>query len=250
MSRTLAATAPSEQPDDGETIVDGFAWRLFQFLAVIAALSVAIHIAGRMLGSRIANGGHSTSAEIHEIVIGNDVLAVPANMLRFERQRMSGVQQRADLYMVYPAMAGYADRYKPLFNDMSGAGPLIFVSFEERQMSRDMSGRLAPIYNSLIERSASISEAGLAGHRFRAETGYVDEVLFIGPQDAGTDYRYVARCLDGMQAKTSAMACERDIHLGENLTMVYRFPRHLLADWRRLDASVTVLAKKILRTAD
>ena len=43
---------------------------------------------------------------------------------------------------------------------------------------------------------------------------------------------FVARCLVGESAAESLAPCERDIHVGDNLSLSYRFPTELLGDWR------------------
>ncbi len=49
-------------------------------------------------------------------------------------------------------------------------------------------------------------------------------------------------------AEESLAPCERDIHVGDNLSLSYRFPRELLGDWQTLDAAIRAKAKSMLRT--
>ena len=49
---------------------------------------------------------------------------------------------------------------------------------------------------------------------------------------------FVARCLSGPSAEESLAPCERDIHVGDDLSLSYRFPIELLADWQALDKAV------------
>ncbi|MGO4843225.1 hypothetical protein AB4144_64220, partial [Rhizobiaceae sp. 2RAB30] len=59
----------------------------------------------------------------------------------------------------------------------------------------------------------------------------------------------VARCLTGQSAEESLAPCERDIHVGGNLSLTYRFPRELLQGWRSLDAAVLATARSLIRTS-
>jgi hypothetical protein len=77
------------------TVRTGFARKLFYGFAALALLSLAISLAGRWAGQAILMGGHSDDTSSREIVIGNDVLAVPANMIRFEAARRDGAARRA-----------------------------------------------------------------------------------------------------------------------------------------------------------
>ena len=61
---------------------------------------------------------------------------------------------------------------------------------------------------------------------------------------------FVARCLNGESAQESLAPCERDILIGHNLSLSYRFPRELLPGWRALEAAVLATANRYLRTTD
>ena len=60
---------------------------------------------------------------------------------------------------------------------------------------------------------------------------------------------FVARCLDGESAAESLAPCERDIHVGNDLSLSYRFPKELLGDWQKLDAAIRAKAASMFRTA-
>lgn len=222
-----------------------FVQRLFHVFLAMALIAGVISIAGHLLGGRLALGGHSTATTTHEIVLGNDVLAVPANMIRFEDARQAGVANRLDLYLRWPELEGYTEATRDDFNHVDGARKLIFVTFHKRLMSRDMSGRYEPIYAALTE-PGSKGPAGLDMRPFKATAGYLDEVLAVGPED-GTGARFVARCLTGPLAAESLAPCERDVHLGEGISVNYRFPEHLLEEWQQLDAALTARIGDLLQ---
>ena len=52
-----------------------FMLRVFYAFAILALLSVAISLAGKWFGRSIAMAGHTDDTTVHEIVLGNDVLA-------------------------------------------------------------------------------------------------------------------------------------------------------------------------------
>jgi hypothetical protein len=47
----------------------------------------------------------------------------------------------------------------------------------------------------------------------------------------------------------SSSGATRRVEIGDNLSLTYRFPRELLADWRILDAAVMARAAEMVRTA-
>jgi len=242
MSRT--GTMETGQPS---LIDNGFMIRVFYVFAALALLSVGISVTGKWVGSSIATVGHSTDTSIREIVIGNNVLSVPANEIRFDRQRVNGDAQRLDVYLRWPDLEGYSNAARDDFNHRDGRRTILFLTVEPSIMSRDMSGRLEPIYRRLIELPAMQGPAGLRLYKFRPDSGYTNEVLAVGERPG--EEPFVARCLSADAAASSLAACERDVHFGDALSLAYRFPDLHLAAWRELDAAVMEKARRYLQIA-
>lgn len=240
MSHTMDA-GYSVKPIDGR-----FMLRVFLWFALFAGVSAAILAGSAIYGRTVALGGHTDSTTPYEIVIGNNVLSIPANMLRFERQRVSGIQQRVELYAHWPDMGGYSRAVSADFNHERDSRNIIFLTLEEQIMSRDMSGRYEPIYSELIARPGIPGPGGLTLFGFTEKSGYVDELLAYAPREGTTPY--VARCLAGAEADKSLAACERDLLIGDGLSLTYRFPKQYLGDWRLMDASILSMARRMLQT--
>jgi hypothetical protein len=235
------------QADEGDGPVrSALMTRVFIGFSMLALVSFALFCAGKWFGSEIALAGYADDPTPREIVIGNDVLVAPSNMIRFERARRDGIASRLDLYMRWPQMDGYSREASATFNNLDGSRSIVFLGFEERMMSRDMSGRFAPIYDSLIAKPGRPGPSGITFYDFIAKSGYLGEMLAVA-QRPGED-PFVARCLTGQSAEESLAPCERDIQVGGNLSLTYRFAAHLLSDWRRLDAAVAAKAADLLRT--
>lgn len=222
------------------------ALRIFYILLALAAFSVLISIAGRLLGDTISTVGHTDNAQVVETVIGNNVLSVPANFIRFEKQRAGGEARRLDLYMRWPDLAGYSTGSRDDFNHRGGSRRILFLALETQAMSRDMSDRFDPIYRRLIDLPGTPAIASLRSYRFAESSGYMNEILMVGD---GADGRpFVARCLTGQVAAESLAPCERDVHFGDELSLTYRFPAKLLGEWHKLDAEVLGKMQEFLRT--
>ncbi|TSE13877.1 hypothetical protein C1D09_001690, partial [Mesorhizobium intechi] len=58
---------------------------------------------------------------------------------------------------------------------------------------------------------------------------------------------FVARCLSEPSAGQSLAPCERDIQVGDDLSLTYRFPKEFLGDWQALDAAMTAEAGRMLK---
>ncbi|UDL90970.1 hypothetical protein LGH82_06715 [Mesorhizobium sp. PAMC28654] len=238
-----AATAT----DPEFTVVDSMLMRrVFYAFATLALLSVAISLGGKWFGHSIAMAGYTDDGTVRQIVIGNNIIAVPANAIRFAQARRDGIASRLDLYLRYPDMDGYSEAARDDFNHTGSAKKIIFLSFEPRMMSRDMSGRFAPIYSALIVQPGTAGPGGTTVYAFNEKSGYMNEVLVVGKRP-GKD-PFVARCLSGPNAGESLAPCERDIHVGDNLSLTYRFPKEFLGDWPALDAAIVAETTRLLKT--
>ncbi|WP_256750960.1 hypothetical protein [Mesorhizobium sp. Mes31] len=229
------------------TVVDSTLMkRVFYVFAALALLSIAISLGGKWFGRSIAMAGYTDDATIHEVVIGNNVIAVPANVIRFDQARRDGIASRLDLYLRYPEMDGYSEAARDDFNHTGANKNIVFLSFEQQMMSRDMSGRFAPIYSALITQPGIAGPGGTTVYGFNEKSGYLNEVLVVGKRP-GKD-PFVARCLSGPTADESLAPCERDIQVGDELSLSYRFPREFLGDWQALDVSIATEAGRMLKT--
>ncbi len=206
-------------------------------IALLAALSLAIHVFGRTLGEEIALAGHSDSTSRLSIGIGQDELQIEANTIRFAEQRREGESERLDLHLLWPEMTGYSREFRRRFDDINSSNTLLFLQLSQSTMSRDMSGRIEPIYSLLFEGLAQQGPAGLTLHRFRHGTGYDNEVLLTANLPDGTGY--AVRCmLPSEPALATSGDCQRDIHVGRDLTVLYRFSSLMLRDWQAMDAAI------------
>ncbi|UCI05915.1 hypothetical protein [Mesorhizobium sp. B1-1-8] len=236
--------ATAAESPDFELVDSTLMKRVFYIFAALALLSVAISVGGKWLGRSIAMAGYTDDEKLHEVVIGNNVITVPANFIRFDQARRDGTASRLDLYLRYPEMDGYSAAARDDFNHAT-TKKIIFLSFEPRMMSRDMSGRFAPIYSALIAKPGTSGPAGTTLYGFAEKSGYLNEVLAVAERP-GKD-PFVARCLSGPSAEESLAPCERDIQVGDDLSLTYRFPRELLGNWQALDAAIATKVAGILK---
>ncbi|WP_440410881.1 hypothetical protein [Neorhizobium petrolearium] len=234
----MAGPPPIPSSIEEEPLISNrFLYRLTAVIAVLAALTVAISIGGRWFGERMALAGHANSTEKFLIQIGQDQLHLSANTIRFRDQRQNGIAERVDLYLTWPELEGYSAALRPRFDDIFQSSSLIFLQLSQGTMSRDMSGRLDPIYSRLFDGEPQPFDFGLMLHRLRADSGYGREVILTAPRPGATDY--VVRCLLPIAGeKPTSGDCQRDIQIGQDLAVLYRFSSALLNDWQHIDASV------------
>lgn len=236
-------------PDDAKEsplLSNRLIWRVTVVIGMLAVVTAAISVAGRYYGEWLRTDGYSTSTEIHHIVIGQDVLAIPENMIRFEHQRRTGNAESVDLYLLWPSLSGYEERTATVFTNPKYSQQLVFVQFSQSVMSRDMSGRLDPIYRRLFRGEPKPGPAGLTLHALDANAGFGKETILTARAKDGSTY--VVRCQlpETLQA-ASAADCQRDVHVGKDLTLLYRFSSALLPHWEELDSKLVGLSAKLLK---
>jgi hypothetical protein len=245
----MAQTAAMATVNRQETMISNrFLLKLVAGMTAMALLTGATVIGGKWLGTRIRLGGNTESREAYTVEIGKDRLTLPANMIRFETQRRNGPAERLDLYLLWPEMEGFSAASSDRFNDLDKSRGLIFVQISQSVMSKDMSGRVEPIYSRYFEGAPVSAGNDLILHHFAPEAGYARDVLLTAPRAGDTDY--AVRCvMPERPADGTSADCQRDFMAGRDLSVLYRFSSDLLPQWRQLDAAVSLfvanhLAKK------
>jgi len=218
--------------------------RILVITSVLLIASALLYAVAIVYGEEISRGGHSSSVEQREIIVGNEVLRIPENIIRFSHQRHDGARERVDLYMHWPDLAGYSDHRRGFFNASAETSELIFATIERRNMVQDMSGRIGPIYKRFFEGQAKPQAHGLTRQPLSAEGGFIDEDLYYQSDSA---YPFAARCMNSDSAVGTAF-CIRDVHVGRDLSLTYRFHRRYLNNWIALEQAITGKLKKMLMT--
>ncbi len=217
-------------------------FRITLVIGLLAALAAGLGVAGRWMGEELALGGNTESREIHRISVGQDLLALPANVIRFESQRRSGRADSVSIFLAWPAMEGFTRANDGAFTDPLSSDRLIFAEFSQSVMSRDMSGRVEPIYRKLFTGSPTTGPAGLEVHSLSRKSGFGDEKLLTATLPDGS--LYAVRCLLPASPDASTSAdCLRDVRVGKDLTMLYRFSAALLPQWHRIDEAMRTYAE-------
>ncbi len=245
----MSHAAPSALPGAAEQhqplISPRFVYRLAGCAIVLAIGTAGLNIASHKMGDRLALAGHTPSTTVRHQLIGPDRIAVADNHIRMEEQRRDGVAERLDLYATWPEMAGYTAENRRSFDDVTHPESLIFLQLSQSTMSRDMSGRLEPIYRQLFEGAPVPARAGLMAHHLKPGTGYGDDVFYTGKLANGEDY--VVRCLpETADTPSTGADCMRDIHIGNDLVLLYRFSARLLPQWQAIETRVSAFVSERL----
>lgn len=170
-----------------------------------------------------------------DLTIGNQSLTIPANMIRSRKARRGGEIDRVDLALLWPTMSGFTEDKAEVFKEAVPEAPIVYATIAVRDSPLDATGRLDSVYARFFVGQVVPGENGLVGRQLSANSGYGGEVIFFTP---GEERPFVARC---MATETPEMpaTCLRDVNVGANLSLLYRFNRNLLPQWATLDAAMT-----------
>lgn len=216
--------------------------RLWGFGAAILTFLILLFLALNFwLKSQMNRTEFTANTQKLEIVIGKDVVRVPANHVRFAHQRDSSTADQLNLVYLFPQTIGYLETQKAAFNAAENDSTLVHITLRKRELSFDMSRRLQPIYTQLFEGASQTGPDGLVMQPLRPGTGYDGEMLAISQN---TTKQWVARC----QTQESNMrpVCIRDVFVGQELSALYSFPLHMLKDWRRIENTTQEFLKSVI----
>lgn len=173
-----------------------------------------------------------------DLIVAGEPMTIPANMIRFRSERRGGAVDRVDLLLHWPGLEGFSEVLADDFKDNSPRAPLIFVTISARDTPLDADTRLTPVYSRFFEGPAIAGPAGLTGRALSDESGYRGEIIFYAPEGGAP---FVARCLAEETPEIPA-TCIRDVNIGQGLSMLYRFNKVFLGNWRTIDSGLATLA--------
>ena len=176
--------------------------------------------------------------------VGGQKFHIPANYIPYGSARKGGVLTQLKLTALLPDLQGYSVGEAPAFSSDSTDSRVLNINLRAQPIL-DEQGRLDRIYLPQVEdRDGAPGPYGLTQYTFKANSSYRDEELFVGPSGEGP---VVFRCTKPLSDDV-APACLRDMPLGTNLALSYRFKRKHLADWRDIDAGVRALITSFMDT--
>jgi hypothetical protein len=178
------------------------------------------------------------------IMVGEQRLTIPANMLRFANQRTPEPQERVELAVHWPSLEGYAPALREAFLDGSADAPVLFLSIRARETATDSAGRLASVYRHFLDDTALDAPPGLVGRKLTQDSGLAGEEVFF---EAGSTDPFTAHCL-AADADVPAI-CLTEVHAGRSLSVQVRFRKGLLADWADIKSATRLMLLRFGVTA-
>lgn len=200
------------------------------FLRILSAvLGFALLAAVGVLAFRWSSSPSDARREPIPVTVGTAAFHIPPAFVRAGALPRPGSQERVDVALALPDFAPAAS---------GGPDAALFVAILREDGVIDPSERVDRIYGRFLEPDIWSNPGGLLLRRFRAESPYADEELFISPPD-GRDF--AARCRRPASARSDAEgvgeACLWRFRIGGADVQV-RFAPDLLPRWEAIAAGV------------
>ncbi len=190
--------------------------------------------------------------------IGNTPIHAPANMVRYNSQRVDGRRlEKLDLAVLAPDMRGYDASVAEAFADTSRKSPLILITIEANSTSLPTQERMRKVYPALatgepIPGPADLMLLPISSKKIRGvgeaaatePSGGSDFVVYSNDATEG----FASRCFVPTDRSVAAL-CHREIRISSELILTYRFRQGQLRSWRQMDAKIQTLAKRLINPA-
>lgn len=177
------------------------------------------------------------------LIVAGEPMVIPANMIRFRSERRGGPVDKVDLLFHWPSLEGFSEARSEDFRDAAQTAPLVFVTISSRDSTLDSNARLDALYSRFFTGPDIEGPANLSGRALTSESGYGGEIVFYAK---GGSQPFVARCIAEQTPEIPA-TCIRDVKVGQGLSMLYRFNRAYLPDWKSMDDRLRRLTSQFFR---
>jgi len=202
---------------------------LFLPLAVSAALAVlAVAYVAFVLWPRWP-GATTPDMPAVPITVAGELFNVPPAAIRVPVQRHAGQHERLDLAFLWPSLTPPDPAAKPTLSDEPTALDRLFVTIAGADGTLAPADRVNAIFRRYLSDERFQTPDGLIIVAFRDNTPYQGEDLYVDP--AAPD-RFMTRCTRPGGGGTPG-TCLFEQRIGA-ASVVVRFPRDWLADWRGL----------------
>ncbi len=237
----------------GEEVRQESSWRypLGIFLATLILCAIFLYY---YVGPSVDElGGNVPSPAISEEPIAIDVasmkFAIPANYTVFPRDRRGGERDEVWLYALWPTLSGYAPSRREDFIENPADTRRIDILIAERTSPFSERERIDILYMpQTIDTRGARTPYKLIKYEFKEQranvptSGYAGAELYLG--EVAEKEIAAIFC---MKERDDVMSpeCWRELELGPDVTLTYRFKRPYLAEWRKIDAEVRAFVERL-----
>ncbi len=211
---------------------------VFFVTACLSALVLAYYFAPAPPGLAQEQPAPTDTDRPVALSLGSTHLQIPANYILLASARRGGALNELALIAMLPDFQGYTLGAAQALTDNAPDSRIINLMLKGDQALLPEQDRLERVYMTQVENpKGQLGPYGLRQYAFRADSGYHDQDLFVGPGPQGV---MVLLCTK-LASDIPSPGCLRDMPLGAGLALSYRFKRAHLAQWRNIDARIRML---------
>jgi hypothetical protein len=226
--------AKTAQPHSG--------WRVLLWFGLIAVAISALMLLYYILPTPIAwiearPDPTAATRRVH-LSVGGKQFLIPANYIVYSSERQGGPHHRLTLAALIPDFRGYSRAEAQQFADDSARSRVVHLRIWADALALSERAQLQRVLLTFVKStSGQAGPFGLTRYRFRGDNGYRGQDLFVGVYNGQT---VVLRCWR-TAGTNQAPDCMRDLRLGRNVVLSYRFKRSYLGQWRQIAQGVLQL---------
>ncbi|MDE2463184.1 MAG: hypothetical protein KGO02_05680 [Alphaproteobacteria bacterium] len=219
------------EPHSGWQVLIGF-WLI---AAVLFAVFLLYYIIPSPMAWIEAQPDPTPQTTSIHLSVGGKNFVIPANYIIYPDDRRSGAHNHLALFALMPGFHGYSRTETRQFADDGAQSRVVHMRIRADSLALAEDAQLHRVFMTyVINRHGLPSPFGLTEYSFRLDNGYRGQDLFVGVHDGQT---VVLRCWRFADSN-HAPDCMRDMRLGRNVALSYRFKRTYLSQWRQIASGV------------
>ncbi|MEM6538606.1 MAG: hypothetical protein AAF668_12865 [Pseudomonadota bacterium] len=230
-------------------------WRYPLVIFVITLILSAVFLYYYVGPSLDELGGNEPTPTISEervkLAVGDLTISIPANYTIYPRDRRDGSRESVYLYALWPTFSGYSAARRNDFVEDDPQARRIDIIISERIAQFGEQDRIEKLFLPRTKkRSAERVTNGLTRYEFRDRlsdvptNGYAENELFIGIDQ--NDEAIAILCELEAAAPTNPH-CWREYELSDQVSLIYKFKKPYLQEWRAIDRQVQTFLAAIKR---
>ncbi len=230
----------------GDEVREESSWRyligIFLATLVLCALLLYYYVGPSVDDINGTVPSPTVSQEKIRLSVNGNSFVVASHYTIYPRERRGGAQESLSLYALWPNMSGYGPASKIEFLDNEPDSRRIDIIISPRTTNFTEIDRVENLYlPHTIDQRGARTPYRLTRYAFRERrdnvptNGYADTTLFIGQ---ATDNSSIALFCYNEIATIPSPECWREYELNDDLSVIYRFKRPYLAEWREIDERV------------
>lgn len=228
--------------DDDETIRKRSGWviplTVFIVTLGLSAAFLALYLAPSgpgLFGKQISPTSRS---DVVALSVNGRPFRIPANYLPYVVARQGGAQKEIEIFALLPGLSGWSNWDAEAFTSNAADSKVVYLTLHQDRVGLSEAEKLSRVYlDYLQDRQGRPGPFGLRQYRFREDTGYRNEDLFVGTGEKGP---VVMRCVRTSHEVPSP-SCLREILIARGVALSYRFKREHLSQWREIAVKVDKL---------